>query len=154
MPISGLIADPASTRGLSQVCMPITGFIAGWPVTWPVLLTMPLSVQSVPVRELPPRVPAGLETWGLRVDRPLEALRSGAWPSQMVLDWESVLLRTNGGCLGSMAVPMLVAPMLRPGVSLVFTSLKEGIGMASCLSLVEAVEEGPESTRCKSVSGA
>ena len=115
---------------------------------------MPLNVQSVPVRVLPPRVPASLETWGLKVDRPLEASRSGAWQSQMVLDWESLLLRTDGGHLGSMAVPTLVATMLRPGVGLALTSLKEGLGITSCLSLVEAVEEGPESTRCKSVSGA
>ena len=36
MPITGLIADPASTRGLSPVHVPITGLIAEWPVTWPV----------------------------------------------------------------------------------------------------------------------
>ena len=106
------------------------------------------------MRVLPPRVPASLETWGLWVDGPLETLGSGAWPPQMVLDWDPSLLRTNRGRLGSVAVPMLVAPMLRPGVNLAFASLKEGIGITSSLSLVEAVKDGPESTRCKSVSGA
>ena len=114
---------------------------------------MPLSMRSVPVRVLPPEVPASLETWGLRVDIPLGALRSGTWLSQMVLDWVSLLLQTDGGCSGRVAVPTLVAPMLRPGVSLALTSLKEGMGMTSNLSLVEAEVGDPESTRYESVSG-
>ena len=79
------------------------------------LLTVPLSMQSVPVRVLPLEVPASLGTWGLRVDIPLGALRSGTWLSQMVLDWVSLLLQTDGGGLGRVAVPTLVAPMLARG---------------------------------------
>ena len=51
-------------------------------------------------------------------------------------------------------MPTLVVPMLRPGVSLALTSLKEGMGMTSNLSLVEAEVGDPESTRYESVSGA
>ena len=120
----------------------------------PGLLTMPLSMQSVPVRVLQLEVPASLETWGLRVDIPLGALRSGTWLSQMVLDWVSLLLQTDGGCSGRVAVPTLVVPRLRPGVSLALTSIEEGMGMTSSLSLVEAEVGDPESTRYESVSGA